>query len=416
MGNFVEHVGEFVMRAPGRIVKFFKNAKGSKRIRRYAPLGIVAFVAIITFATCVPHNAPAPDEPSLETPVISETPVTAPPSPSETPVETPVETTTEPSPEPTTVTEPEYTGPVDPLTGLPTETDISGNRPLAIMINNHRQAQPQLGVSKADIIYETLAEGGITRMLAIFQDVTDVGVIGSIRSARLYYVDIAQSYDAIFIFAGGSDEAYTALSNRKITRLDGVNGSQTQIFYRDPNRKNLDFEHQLVTSSDRIAKYFPTYNLKMEHDKGYTHNLSFAKDGTPENGYTAMNFTVKFSSNSKTTSFSYNTEDMLYYLSQYGGDYKDGDDKSQVAVTNVLILQTSISAIPGDTAGRLKIVTKGTGTGYFVCGGRYIEINWSRANDTSQFVYTLKDGTPLVLGQGKTYVCIVSKTVNVEIS
>ena len=83
-------------------------------------------------------------------------------------------------------TVPEETGPefVNPLTGEETAADISGNRPCAFMINNIRIAQPQLGISKADIIWEAPVEGGITRMMAVFQDVSDVETIGSLRSSR----------------------------------------------------------------------------------------------------------------------------------------------------------------------------------------------------------------------------------------
>jgi hypothetical protein len=84
------------------------------------------------------------------------------------------------------------------------EEPFGDARPYAFMINNIIYAQPQCGISGADIIYETLAEGGITRMMAIFTDLTDVGAIGSIRSIRSYYVDISLAYDAIPIHAGGS--------------------------------------------------------------------------------------------------------------------------------------------------------------------------------------------------------------------
>ena len=86
----------------------------------------------------------------------------------------------EPEPEP----EPEPLPYVNPLTGEGCETDIGQNRPIAIMLNNLKKALPQLGVSQADIIYEAPAEGGITRMMAVFQSVEGVGDLGSVRSAR----------------------------------------------------------------------------------------------------------------------------------------------------------------------------------------------------------------------------------------
>ena len=88
--------------------------------------------------------------------------------------------------------EPQY---INPLTGLGTETDVSKLRPVSIMVNNIYQSLPQEGVSQADILYECLAEGGITRLMLISNDYEKLGQIGSVRSARDYYIDYAESYN-----------------------------------------------------------------------------------------------------------------------------------------------------------------------------------------------------------------------------
>ena len=93
---------------------------------------------------------------------------------------------------------------VNPLTGEGCAQDISQKRPVAVMLNNLKKALPQLGVSQADLIYELPAEGGITRMMAVFQSVEGVGDLGSVRSARDYYVSLARGHDAVFLHAGGS--------------------------------------------------------------------------------------------------------------------------------------------------------------------------------------------------------------------
>ena len=95
-----------------------------------------------------------------------------------------------------------YNGPVNPLSGMPTDGEISSQRPVAVMLNNLEQALPQQGQSQADLIYEVVAEGGITRMLGVFQSVEDVDMIGSIRSTRPYYIELALGHDALFIHAG----------------------------------------------------------------------------------------------------------------------------------------------------------------------------------------------------------------------
>ena len=96
------------------------------------------------------------------------------------PIEEP-EPVIEPEPEPE---EPSGPAGTNPLTGLPMEPEQENDRPVAVMFNNLKAAQPQLGISQADIIYEVPAEGGITRMLGVFQSLEGVGTLGSIRSSR----------------------------------------------------------------------------------------------------------------------------------------------------------------------------------------------------------------------------------------
>ena len=298
----------------------------------------------------------------------------------------------------------------NPLTGLQSKTDITNKRPLAIMINNNIVALPQLGVSKADILYEALIEGDQTRMLAIYQDVSDAGVIGSIRSARHYYVDLASSYDAIFIFAGGSPLAYNTIKARDITHLDAVLDNSTPIFYREPDRvQTMSAEHTTVTSGELIENWLPEYGFRLQHEDGYKQALSFVDDGTPETDKVASAFTVSYAAQ-KSTLFNYDNTDGLYYLIQHGNNYVDGNDNKPLAFTNVLILKTQISFIPGDYEGRRDVITTGDGSGYFICGGKYADIKWSRTDDSSQFEYTLVDGSELSFGRGKTYICIVPET------
>jgi hypothetical protein len=277
---------------------------------------------------------------------------------------------------------------------------------MAIMLNNRGVAQPQLGVSKADIIYETLVEGGITRMIAIYQDISGVGVIGSVRSARHYYLDIAQGHDAVYIHAGGSPQAYTAIAKRGITNIDGVNGGRQQIFYRDPERrKNMGYEHSLVTSGELIARYLPTYGIRLEHGDDYECAMNFTDGAAIAGGEPATDIKVTFSG-AKSTSFTYDVSVGEYLVSQYNKAYTDGNDGSQLSVANILVLEAEINRIPGDSEGRLDIKMSGGGTGHYISGGEAIKINWAKKDATSQFTYALEDGTELLMARGRTYVCI----------
>ena len=119
------------------------------------------------------------------------------------------------------------------------EPEYERNRPVAVMLNNLKKAQPQLGNAQADIIYEVPAEGGITRMLAVYQTLDGIGTLGSIRSSRPYYIELALGHDALYVHAGGSPEAYQDLKSWKVNNIDGVNGSASQsaVFWRDQERR-----------------------------------------------------------------------------------------------------------------------------------------------------------------------------------
>jgi hypothetical protein len=139
--------------------------------------------------------------------------------PEEPPTDTRPAAETEPAAEPEAEEEENEPQFVSPLTGLAIPEEDVGKRPVAVMLNNLKAAMPQYGVSSADIIYEVPAEGGITRMLAVFQSMEGVGRIGSVRSARPYFLDLAQGLDAIFLHAGGSEQAYSDIKTRGRHRL-----------------------------------------------------------------------------------------------------------------------------------------------------------------------------------------------------
>ncbi len=285
--------------------------------------------------------------------------------PTATPEATPapeITATPEPTPEPIR----------EPLTGLPCDQDVSALRPVAVMLNNLKAALPQQGNSQADIIYEVLAEGGITRMLGVYQHPEKVGLIGSVRSARQYYWELAQGHDAVYIHAGGSPEFYETKSRLGLFTVDGVNGSYAYagagMFWRDRERipgHRYAVEHSLLTSGEAIAAMLSKED-KTAHAEGYQYEMAFADDGTPAGGQNALTVTVPFS-NYKSGVFRYDAATGLYAVEEYGQPYLDGNDNTQVAVTNLIVAQTTCTVVDG--SGRIK-VDLSSGSGWFACGDR----------------------------------------------
>lgn len=335
------------------------------------------------------------------------------PLPSETAPATIVPESKEPLPTPTPA--PAF---YHPLTGMPSNEDYSGRRPVAVMLNNLKTALPQQGNGQADIIYELVAEGGITRMLAVYQDPSLLGLIGSVRSARQYYWEIAEGHDAVFIHAGGSPEFYNTKNSKNLFTVDGVQGYYSSkdagMFWRDRDRiagRHYDFEHSLLTSGEAITDMLAQRELE-EHSAGYAYEMTFADDGTPTGGSKVATVTVPFSSY-KTGVFRYDVRSGLYLAEEYGDPYIDGNDNSQVSVTNLIILQTTY--VVQDDAGRVK-VDLSSGSGWFACGGKMVPITWEKGSASEQFHYFAEDGSPLILGRGKSYVCVIptSRSVSVE--
>ena len=315
-----------------------------------------------------------------------------------------------PIPDPEPVVYP-YT---NPLTGEGCDVDIGKNRPIAVMLNNLKKAMPQVGVSQADVIYEMVAEGGITRMMALFQDVEGAGEIGTVRSARDYYVSLACGHDAIFLHAGGSPQAYISIRDWGVTALDCVNGPyEGTLFWRDQTRrKNAGLEHSVLTSSEKIQELLPTYSrVEPEHEEGFTVGWTFSEEA-PAGGQAASQVTVPFSSY-KTGVFTYDPETNQYLVSQYDAPYVDGNTGEQVAVSNVLVLHTDISAVRGDDAGRQSVRTTGSGEGVLLRDGQIYSITWQRDDRSDCLSFLDQSGQPIPLAVGHSYINIVGQSADV---
>jgi len=321
------------------------------------------------------------------------------PTPEPTPIATP-EPTPEPEPEPEI-----YIGPRNPLTGVPVEEDISQNRPWAVLLDNIQPALPHNGIGQADIIYELPVEGGITRILAVFQDIEGVGEIGPVRSVRHYFLDVVQGHDALFVHAGGSPQAYAELRSRGVPNIDGVLGTGRE-FFRDPDRsRRAGMEHSMMTTDELLFEHIDSYGYRREHEPGFHTGLAFLDDGTPEGGVRAHELTVRFS-NYKTGVFSFNQATGQYLVSQYGEPMIDGITEEQLSVANVLVLFANFTVLDGE--GRLGVDLNLGGEGYFASGGQLVPIVWTKGGHMAPFVFSLANGHPLELSVGTTYVNIVN--------
>lgn len=298
---------------------------------------------------------------------------------------------------------------INPLTGLPGERDLAGQRPIAVMINNAKKATPQVGISKADLIYECLMEGGYTRLMCLFQDYSSLEEIGSVRSARDYFLDFAQNHDAVYIHAGGSPQAYVQLKERGIDHVDGVNGYIADTFYRDEERrKTMGYEHSLMIGAEGIQTALDTKKFRLELKDGFISPVRFTSDVYLPEGQEAGYVKIKYSGYI-TAEFDYDEQSGTYRRSQFGQPHIDGATGETLSFENLLVLFMPHSNIPGDEAGRIAVSTTGYGSGYYIYGGKAMEIKWEKDSRDEPMKLLLEDGGELLLNPGKTFVSIASE-------
>ena len=329
------------------------------------------------------------------------------PAPTPVPAPTPRPTPT-PTPPPPPILSPPPGMAVSALTGLYISEEAAARRPFAVVYNNESRAMPQAGLSQAAIIYEVLAEGVTTRIVAIFQDF-DADIIGPVRSTRHYFTYFALDHGAVMAFHGGSPMGYNALRNRGIAAIDGMQYDGT-IFWRDADRRRLrGLEHSSVTSAENL--------LQVAENRGFDMDVSanlglfdfFEEDGlTTPNPENIANTVRVPHSGSNVTAFEYNPADGLYYKYIFGAPQMDENTDEQLTAANVIIQITSITHIPGDAEGRRDARLTGSGHGFLATGGTYTRVYWERETFDTPTRWYDEDGNRLTLNRGVTWISVIS--------
>lgn len=291
---------------------------------------------------------------------------------------------------------------VNDLTGLPMDEAKENNRPLAVMINNIDIAQPLMGVSKSDVMYECLAEGGITRIMACFKDPEGITEIGSVRSARPYYIRIAQGMDAVYMHSGGSEEAYALLGSGVIDEFD----LGTDMMWRDEwRRENLGYEHSVLTSGELLENGIADYGVRRSYEGSSPETQVFSKtDSQVLAGEKADYLCASFSSY-KDTTFTYDAAGQTYLVGQFGEAQMDGTYSVQVTRQNVLALYIPTYSPDGGLLQQMDLV--GSGDGYYMSQGKIIPVVWHKDSYDTPFYYTTETGEALIMIPGNVYVCCV---------
>lgn len=285
------------------------------------------------------------------------------------------------------------------LTGTWIKKGLAKKRPYAVMINNIKAASPQWGTSQASVMYEAVVEGGITRMMGIYEDF-DAKRIGSTRSARHYFVSFADEYDAIYVHFGQTKYATAKMKELGVDNLSGLSGLGSAVFYRD---NGIQAPHNAFASYDGIMKGTKVAGYRTKVRKDACGFKFYKKDTKPE-GKTAKRVALGYSSYT-TPYFKYDRKTAKYYRYQFGKEHIDRTTGKQLAFKNIIIQLVDEWDIDRNGYQTMDIANT-KGKGYYLTDGKAIEITWKKNENKKTREYYDAEGNELKMNPGKTFISI----------
>lgn len=297
------------------------------------------------------------------------------------------------------------------LSGLPVDEKIGSRRPIAIMLNNLEAAQPMSGISYADVVYEYVVEGAITRLMGVFENYDELDKIGSVRSCREYFVYTALEFDAIYMHFGQAAYAVDLLKQDYVDNLNGLGEAGDTSFYRTTDRQA---PHNVYTSASGIEAGIKKLGYRENHYDGYKGKFNFCDLGsevTNEDGLPATYIEPKYRINKPW--FEYNEETEKYERFQYDEPQIDDLTGEQISYDNVILQYNNwvqldehdYLAFDCHSGGIIQYCTKGKMT----VGTWQREIN-EENYDMSAIRYYDMDGNEIQINNGKTWICVVQDT------
>lgn len=292
------------------------------------------------------------------------------------------------------------------LTGEHVPEAIGTRRPIAVMMNNVKAAVPQAGIANAGIVYEAPVEGGITRLMSVFEDYDNLEKIGSMRSCRDYYIFYAAGFDAIYVHYGQSAYALPILDLPEVNNLSGLAGYGESVFYRTTDRQS---PHNAYTSFEGIQKGIEINNYSQEYSEDYDGSYTFAWVGNSvelPGEWSAELVKPGYLLNEPW--FEYDETERVYKRFQYGEAQIDELTNEQLKYKNIILQYSSWRNY--DENGYLNIDVDEPNEGVYITNGKAIPITWKKHDPWGPTYYYDSNGFEITFNTGKTWVCIVQDT------
>ncbi len=280
------------------------------------------------------------------------------------------------------------------LTGLQVAPEVNEKQVTGVMIENSPDARPQAGLANAGFVFEAIAEGGITRFLAVYQD-TSSDYIGPVRSIRPYYVQVIASFDGAIAHVGGSPDAQAKVNALRVKDLDqfGNPGAYERI-------RGRAAPHNVYTSSAKLEALEQQKGYTKSQYTGFEHTRNENKAATPN----AKTINLNISSGLYNVKYDYNPNTNSYDRSEGGAAHNDERSGKPLSPKNVIAVETTrsqngIYSVYGMT---------GSGKVYIFNNGIVTEGKWERADEKSQYVFKDANGAVIKLAPGQAWLTLVT--------
>ena len=293
------------------------------------------------------------------------------------------------------------------------------DRPIAFMIDNNVNAQPQASISKAYIVYEIIVEGNESRLMAIFKGV-DADSVGPIRSSRHYFLDYAMENDAIYAHLGMSPQADGDMQKYKINNINGQiydtgkARTDSSKYWRVTHKKA---PHNAYTNISSIKQIAQEKNYKTTSNKESVLNY-VSKEVTldSEDAIECNSVTIPYASSHK-VQYKYNAETGRYTRWSKGKKMTDEVEKVDITTKNIIItFAKNYTLDDGENKGRQDVVTVGELDGYYITNGKAIKIKCIKKSRETQTQYVDLNGKEIEVNDGNTWVniCPIDSNVTIE--
>ncbi len=280
--------------------------------------------------------------------------------------------------------------------------DTMPSRVYAVAVDNGPKAEPQTNLSQADLVFEVPVEGGINRFLALFYH-NQPDVIGPVRSARHYFIELVQSFHAIYVHCGGSEMAYDSMGS--VEDIDEM--AATSTFWRDKSR---NAPVNLYTSWEKLNEKTSENGW---NDPQATTEFSFYDEdeltALPQGNATEIQIPYTY----KAVGYTWDAAQKCYLRSSDGNSHVDQATGATLTADNIITMNINTRVV--DEKGRLDMSFAGnSGSGYLFQNGNFQEITWSMASTDTPLVFTLADGSAAKLVPGHTFIQVVPSQISVS--